>query len=200
MWLITVRQLVKTKCQIVTFWWFIIAQNFTIPNLITWAKLIETSVVKIKNSMNETNNITMSCCVNVCLSVWIPLHIYQDCIYEQLHKCGCLLSSETFCHAQQLVRTGLSQSQPGLCEMVALHDLCWDLLFSCQMICKWYIVLTDVLYLELISNPLHLKNGPIPILNHQYWWLVWQYCFLVCQFIFKCRLYYCLHQQLSFRR
>ena len=158
MWLIMVRQLLKTKCQIVTFWWFIIAQNFTIPNLITWAKLIETSVVKIKNSMNEANNITMSCCVNVCLSVCIPWHIYQDCIYEQLHKCGCLLSSETFYHAEQLVRTGLSQSQPGLCEMVALHDLCWDLLFSCQMICKWYIVLTDVLYLELISNPLHLKK------------------------------------------
>ena len=104
------------------------------------------------------------------------------------------------CHAQQLVRTALSQSQSGLCQMLSLHNFCWDFLFCCQMICKWYIVLTDMLYPEVISNPLHLKNGLIPILNHQCWWLAWLYWFLVCQFIFKCRLYYSLHQQLSFQR
>ena len=34
--------------------------------------------------------------------------------------------------------------------MVALHNLCWNFLFSCQMICKQYIVLNHV-----FSNPLH---------------------------------------------
>ena len=30
--------------------------------------------------------------------------------------------------------------------MVALHDLCWNPLFSCQMICKQYIVLNHVFF------------------------------------------------------
>ena len=60
------------------------------------------------------------------------------------------------CHVQQLVRTGLSQSQPAWttsspCGMAALHDLHWDFLFSHQMICKQRIVLNHV-FLQYESN------------------------------------------------
>ena len=45
--------------------------------------------------------------------------------------------------------------------MVALRDLHCNFLFSRQMICKQYIVLTHVLFPEVISNPLQLyKDGP----------------------------------------
>ena len=30
--------------------------------------------------------------------------------------------------------------------MAALHDLCWDFLFSCQMICKQHIILNHVFF------------------------------------------------------
>ena len=36
--------------------------------------------------------------------------------------------------------------------MVALHDLCWNLLFSCQMICKQYIILNHMFDAEVILS------------------------------------------------
>ena len=50
----------------------------------------------------------------------------------------------------------------SLHRMVALHDLCWDFLFSHQMICKQYIILTHMLFPEVILNPLH-KQECIPV-------------------------------------
>ena len=42
--------------------------------------------------------------------------------------------------------------------MAALHDLHWDFLFSCQMICKQHIILNHVFFRyesnQVISNPL----------------------------------------------
>ena len=44
--------------------------------------------------------------------------------------------------------------------MAALHDLHWDFLFSCQMICKQHIILNHVFFRyesnQVISNPLQV--------------------------------------------
>ena len=48
--------------------------------------------------------------------------------------------------------------------MAALHDLCWDFLFSCQMNCKQHIVLNHVFFryesnLEPVTfNPLEVTS------------------------------------------
>ena len=65
------------------------------------------------------------------------------------------------CHVQQLVRTGLRWTMSSLCGIVALNDLCWNFLFSCQMICKQYIVLNHMFFrYESNLEPITLK-GPI---------------------------------------
>ena len=43
--------------------------------------------------------------------------------------------------------------------MVALPDLCWNFLFSCQMICKQHIVLNHVLFqYEINLEPVTLQT------------------------------------------
>ena len=82
-------------------------------------------------------------------------------------------------HAQQLVRTGLSLSQPAwtmfsLCGMVALHDLRWNPLFSSQMICigktrgwGWCVVYK--------TNPLHTSPFWLNIVLDVPKWTITQY-------------------------
>ena len=48
----------------------------------------------------------------------------------------------------------------SLCEMIALHDLCWNFLFSHQMICKQHIVLNHVFFqYESNLEPVRVKRG-----------------------------------------
>ena len=73
------------------------------------------------------------------------------------------------CHVQQLVRTGLSWSQPAWTTSsphgtAALHNLCWDSLFSCQMICKQHIILNHVFFqyesnLEPVTCQWEIQGG-----------------------------------------